>query len=230
MFVDSGARGWNAQLSLRFAHEDGRTIVRQRRSGPLLMQKPLYPEGPELCHAVVLHPPGGIAGGDRLEMALELGAGSHALVTFPGATRWYRSAGPEAMQQVTIRAHDAAIEWLPPETIVYDAARARSELTVELSGKARFLGWEILCLGRTASGEKFARGVFRQRTTIRRDGRLLWSDRTCFEGGDQLLDSPVGFASRTIAASFVLAGPPPDAEALAACRAVVPTEPGGGPG
>lgn len=218
-------RGWPAELSLRFVAEDGRTTFRQRRFGPLVVQKALYPEGPELCHIVVLHPPGGIVGGDALRLDLELTPGSRALVTSPGATRWYRSSGEEATQQLFVRARDAAVEWLPQETIVYDDVRARSEATVELFGSAVFFGWELLCLGRTASGERFERGWFRQRWAIRKEGRLLWSERARLAGADPLLASPVGLDGRVVTATLVLAGVAADPEVLAACRAVTGGEP-----
>ncbi|AKU92440.1 Urease accessory protein UreD [Vulgatibacter incomptus] len=191
-----------------------------------MVQRALYPEGPDPCHAVVLHPPGGIAGGDDLRLRLELGPGSHALVTTPGAGRWYRTTGLEASQRVSIVADGATIEWLPQETIVYDAARARMETEVELRGGGRFLGWEILCLGRTASGERFERGAIRQRTIIRRDGKLVWSERGALTGGDPLLASALGMRGRSVLATLILAGDAPGPDAIAACRAIAPEEDG----
>ncbi|MGA9521921.1 MAG: urease accessory protein UreD [Myxococcaceae bacterium] len=221
---DEGRR-WRAELALDFRRERDRTVVRQRRFGPLVVQRALYPEGPDPCHAVVLHPPGGIAGGDELHLRLELGPGSHALVTTPGAGRWYRTSGLEASHRVSIRVDKARLEWLPQETIVYDAARARMVTEVDLRDGGRFLGWEILCLGRSASGERFERGAIQQRTTIRRDGKLVWSERGLLAGADPLLASPLGMRNRTVLATLLLAGDTAT-ETLAACRAVAPEEDG----
>ncbi|MEF8735186.1 MAG: urease accessory protein UreD [Candidatus Accumulibacter necessarius] len=111
-----------------------------------------------VCHAIVLHPPGGIAGGDRLEISVAA-APAHALLTTPGAGKWYRSGGRQAQQSLTVRvAREAVVEWLPQETIVFDGAEATMHSRIELAAGGVFCGWEILCLGRTAAGERFSYG------------------------------------------------------------------------
>ena len=88
--------GWQGSLALRYRSEDGRTRVHDRHDGPLRVLKSLHPEGDRVCHSVLVHPPGGIVGGDTLAIELALEAGAHALVTTPGATRFYRSLGEPA--------------------------------------------------------------------------------------------------------------------------------------
>src|SRR5262245_45979258 len=152
--ADPIAQAWQAELRLGFTSEGGRTVLRERRSeGPLVVQKPLYPEGETICHAIVVHPPGGIAGGDRLSLHARCDKDAQALLTTPGAGKWYRSAGPWAEQQL---AFDVAgsVEWLPRETIVFDGALASFQTNVSLDGNASFIGWEIVCLGR---GDGFRR-------------------------------------------------------------------------
>ena len=151
------AAPWKAELALRFERADDRTVLAARRhDGPLVVQKPLYPEGGAVCHAIVIHPPAGIAGGDELALEARAGAGAHALLTTPGAGKWYRSAGPWARQRLDFEVGPGALlEWLPQETIVFDGALASLASEVRLEGDARYLGWEILCLGRTGSGERF---------------------------------------------------------------------------
>jgi urease accessory protein len=183
-----------------------------------VVQKPLYPEGEAVCHTIVVHPPAGIAGGDELDIKVQAGARTAVLLTTPGAGKWYRSAGAWATQHVALRAADGAmIEWLPQETIVYDGALAELRNEVDLEGNAGYIGWEILCLGRTGSGERYTRGTARLATRIRRDGRTIWFERGVIEGGGGLLASQAGLQGKPVCATLVAAGPHVD---LAACREI----------
>ncbi len=220
--------GWRARLDLGFERRGAATILSRREHfGPLRVQKALYPEGEGICHAIVLHPPSGIAGGDELAIRVALEAGAHALLTTPGAGKWYRSAGAEARQTLDFRvAAGAALEWLPQESIVFDGARATMRSRVELAADARFIGWEVLCLGRRAAGERFARGALGLETRVRREGRPIWLERGSLAGGGALLDAPAGLAGYSVGATLLACGPALDADALAACRAVATSEPG----
>jgi urease accessory protein len=213
--------GWDAALDLDYELRAGRTVLtRNRHRGPLVVQKPLYPEGDAVCHTVVLHPPGGIAGGDRLEIGVDARHGSRVLLTTPGATKWYKSNGRPAAQRVRIRAgKDAVVEWLPLETIVFDGADAQSTLAVDMEEGATVAGWDVVAFGRTASGERFAQGRFRQAVEIRRNGSLFWAEYGDLAGGDPLLDSAAGYAGRTVSGLLWICGLPIDDDALAECRA-----------
>src|SRR6186997_1982361 len=117
-------RAWRAELALGYERRGPRTVLATRRhDGPLVVQKALYPEGDAVCHGIIVHPPAGIAGGDELDLQARVGAGAQALLTTPGATKWYRSAGALASSHIrwTVDA-DAALEWLPQETIVFSGA------------------------------------------------------------------------------------------------------------
>lgn len=219
---------WQARLQLGFARRGVETVLARREHfGPLRVQKPLYPEGRDLCHALVLHPPAGIAGGDCLQIDVAVGAAAQALLTTPGAGKWYRSAAAQAEQGVTLKVDaGGTLEWLPQESIVFDGARAAMRTTVELAAGARYLGLETLCLGRRASGERFARGHLHLATDIRLDGVPLWHERGRLDGGSPLLDSPIGLAGFTVCSTLLVAGAKIDAETLAACRAVELTEAG----
>ena len=222
---------WQANLDLRFARitgEYGRTILASsRHEGPLRVQKALYPEGPELCHAVVLHPPAGIAGGDQLRIDVEIGPDAQALLTTPGPGKWYRSAGALAEQAMTIKVgRGGALECLPQESIIFAGARGHMRTSVDLDEGARYLGVETLCLGRRASGETFSRGQLRLATDIRMNGAPLWRERGCIEGGSALLDSPIGLAGFSVCSTAIAAGAELDAETLAACRQARPIEEG----
>lgn len=215
------AGGWDARLSLGFDFNGRKTVLAHRsQDGPLLVQKPLYPEGEEVCHAIVVHPPGGIAGGDRL--SLEAKSDGHAVLTTPGAARWYRSAGPWATQHLSFEAA-GTLEWLPRETIVFDGARAALECEVRLGSSGRYLGWDIVCLGRTGSGERFTRGTLRLDTRIARNGKLLWVERGEIEGGCALMRSPVGLAGKTVFGSLIAAAPRFEPSLVKECRKIVAT-------
>jgi urease accessory protein len=222
---------WQARLDLRFARRQGEhtgtILAASRHEGPLRIQKALFPEGPELCHAIVLHPPAGICGGDQLRIDIEVGAEAQALLTTPGAGKWYRSAGALAEQAVKLKvSRGGTAEWLPQEGIVFDAAQARMRTNVELEEGARYIGVETLCLGRRASGETFARGQLQLATDIRLDGKLLWRERGRIEGGSALLDSPIGLAGFSVCSTVIAAGAEVHADTLAACRQATPTEAG----
>ncbi len=217
-------RTWDATLDLAYAMRGGRTVLAHRSSrGPLAVQKPLYPEGDAVCHTIVLHPPGGIAGGDRLAITLNLQAGAKALLTTPGATKWYRSAMLEAAQDVKITAAAGAVcEWLPQENIFFNAADARNAIAVSLEPGAVFCGWDVMCLGRTASGERFDSGSVRQRLRVTRAGHSLFEELGTIKGGSALLDSPVGMAGFPVCGTFLLAGMEISKPALDECRDAAP--------
>lgn len=179
--------GWQAGIELGFEARHGRTLLAHRaRFGPLTVQRPFYPEG-DLCHVYLLHPPGGVAGGDRLSVLAEAAAGSAALITTPGAGKFYRSAGPLAEQSVRLRIGEgASLEWLPQENILFPGADLRLETRVELARGARFIGWEINCLGLPANGETFGRGRASIGCRIERDGEPLLIERLSIEDESDL--------------------------------------------
>ena len=213
---------WRARLSLEFSFADRKTTLSGKiHDGPLVVQKPLYPEGGDLCHAIVVHPPGGIAGGDELVLEARAGNGAAALLTTPGATKWYRSAGAWARQSASFDVK-GTLEWLPQETIVFDGALGDTRYEVDLAAGAGIIGWDIVCLGRTGSGERFARGSFRSSMQVRRAGRLLWLERSRIDGGGRLMDSPAGLAGRPVFGTLYAAFGELDANLLSECRKQAP--------
>ena len=204
--------GWQARLSLGFARQESRTILGQSsHSGPLQVQRPFYPEGAAVCHVALLHPPGGVVGGDELRIDAALDQGTHALITTPAAGKFYRSAGPLArqIQQLAV-APGAALEWLPQETIVFSGARVQTLTRVELSGDAGFIGWDILCLGRPAAGEIFTTGEYHQDFELWRDGEPLYLERGCYGGGAPILDAPWGLQGQPVSGLLVCAASLPE--------------------
>jgi urease accessory protein len=206
---------WQASLTLGFADDAGTTrLFNNLHYGPLRVQKALYPEDRKVCHAIVVHPPGGVVGGDRLEIDIGVGAQAHAFITTPGAAKWYKANGKVSRQSVHLHvASGAALEWLPQETIFFDTADVVLEQDIELAAGATFIGCEILCMGRRGSGEVFNSGRVAQRSSIRRDGRLIWWEKGAMLAGR--LGSPLALDGKTVCATLIAAGKALPAAAIA---------------
>lgn len=205
---------WHAALSLDYLLEERRTVARYLHQGPLRILKSLYPEGNAICHNVLVHPPGGLVGGDTLDMTVTVGAGAHGLVTTPGATRFYRSDAGLATQQ--LQAHiedDARLEWLPLEAIAYNQCDALNRAVFTLAPRAELITWDITALGLPATDLPFEQGRFRQHLEI----PGVWLERGTLDGQDtRLLNSPLGLAGQRCMATLVFAsGSPMAAERLA---------------
>ena len=213
--------GWRGHLTLNY-HRTGfdgdacgrpaRTVAHDRHEGPLRVLQPLYPEGPGVCHHVLVHPPGGVVGGDELHIEATLLAGAHALITTPGATRFYRSEGPQALQQTRLQlAAGARLEWLPMETIAYTGCRADNSLRAELAPGAEMIGWDVLVLGLPAAGLPFTAGWYRQHVEV----PGIWLERARIAADDtQLLHGPLGWAGHTVLATLWFAAGAPLLPAL----------------
>jgi urease accessory protein len=188
--------GWRAHLQLHYTRDGERTIALDRHEGPLRVLRRLYPEGPGICHHVIVHPPGGIVGGDQLAVDVRLDAGTHGLITTPGATRFYRSAGAAAVQQARLSLDAGArLEWLPLETIAHRDCQAENRVSLDLAEGAECLGWDVLALGLPAAGEVFDRGQFLQQLAL----SDRWLERGLLRGDDvRLLDSPLGLGGHRV--------------------------------
>lgn len=202
---------WPARLALQASHVDGRTVLHAQHEGPLRLLKTLYPEGSQTAHAVIVHPPGGLVGGDRLAIDIEVQAGAHLLATTPAATRFYRCrTGLEATQALSAQvAAGARLEWLPQETLAYPGCRARNQVRVRLQGQ--LLASELLVLGLPEADQAFDEGELLQQLEI--EG--LWLDRGCLRAQDRaLLDGPCGLQGRRVLGSLLIAQAEPFAPAL----------------
>jgi urease accessory protein len=203
--------GWTAALELGFAADGGATrLARRAHRGPFVVQRPFFPEGRDVCHVYLLHPPGGLVGGDELRLDLRVGPAAHTLVTTPAAGKAYRTLGPVARQSHGLTVDvDGTLEWLPQETIVYDGAAVELETRVDLAPGARFFGAETLCFGLPARRAPFARGSCRQLFDLRRDGAPILIERGRFEGGAPGQNAQWGLCGATVL-TLIVAAPAPE--------------------
>ncbi len=207
MNAQSTPRRWQAELHLEFAQRDARTaLVRRHHRGPLAIQKSFYPEGP-VCHSYLLHPPGGIAGGDALDIHITVGRDAHALVTTPAAGKFYRSDGtPAGITQVFDVAAGATLEWLPQENIVFPGSLARQTTQINITGNARCVAWEVTCLGRPACGETFNHGSFQQSLELHRDGAPVLIERNLFIGASPFMRALWGMGGNPVIGTLLATG------------------------
>lgn len=219
---------WHATLNLNYQLEAGRSVLRCSHSGPLRVLKSLYPEGDATCHNILVHPPGGLVGGDTLDIRATLGAGAQALVTTPGATRFYRSDGELATQHTALHLQAGArLEWLPLEALLYNGCRASNTLRFELDPGAELLGWDVTALGLPHADQAFLRGSLQQHIEL----PGVWLERGLLDATDTLLlHSPLGLAGqRCMGSLFFAAGSALSRArrelALDAARDVVQTHP-----
>lgn len=203
---------WHGHLTLNYRLDEQRTTAHDLHHGPLRVLQRLYPEGEAVCHHVLVHPPGGIVGGDVLDIDMALAPGSHALLTTPGATRFYRSTGELARQSLVAKVADGArLEWLPLEAIAYRGCRAENRMRFELAPGAEMMGWDVLALGLPAAGEHFddpSQPDAHYTQVIDLPG--VWLERGTVRSNDQrLLDSPLGWAGhRVMGTLWFAAGSP----------------------
>ena len=221
---------WLAQLDLDYSFSAPRTRVHFRHDGPLRVLRSLYPEGDAVCHNVLVHPPGGLVSGDTLDISVRVREGAHALVTTPGATRFYKTSGAPATQKTRLTLETGArLEWLPLEALAYNACDAHNLLELDIAPDAELMAWDITAFGLPHADEPFAQGSFTQHMAW--PGR--WLERGTVQAEDaHLMDGPLGLAGQRCMGSMVLACGTPLSrtqreQLLDATRAVLDAHPQG---
>lgn len=196
---------WRAELQLRFARQGERTVLAERKHvGPLVVQRPFYPEGHDTCHVYLIHPPGGIAGGDRLLLNATLAPGTHVVLTTPAATKFYRALpGRRATltQQLTVQ--QAVLEWLPQETIYFNQSSVRTLTRIQADTGSRVLAWEVNCYGRRAGNEPFVSGDIRQGLELWINDRPVLLDHLRVNGGHVMQQAAWGLHGKTALGSLL---------------------------
>ena len=197
-----------------FVRRDGATrLAHLYQTDPLRVLFPV-PEAGDLVQAAIVTTSGGLVAGDRIEIAVRVGRKACAHVTASAAEKIYRSPSPgkgggavtTAIRQSLTAGDGGALEFLPPETILFDGARLVRETIVELAPDAAFLGGGIVVFGRRARGERFAYGLLREVWELRRAGRLVWGDALHLDGDvARIVDDPTCFAGAAGFATLILA-------------------------
>ena len=197
--------GWLAQLDLDFCYRADKTVLSHRKQlGPLAVQRAFYPEG-DVCHLYILHPPGGIVGGDNLTINVHVEDNAHTLLTTPGATKVYRSQGKQAQQQQYLYIADkAALEWMPQENIYFPGAKIKIKTQLNVHENARVIAWDIHCFGLPANDEIFTSGEVQLDFSIIRDQRPLLIERMKINSAR--LNTPTGLRGNAVMA-MLLASP-----------------------
>ncbi|HXK19922.1 MAG TPA: urease accessory protein UreD [Polyangiaceae bacterium] len=196
--------GWLGRLSLELDKtERGTQLTRSSHEGPLRIQRVLTPEGPECPHIYLLHPPGGVVGGDRLQTRVTLRADAQVLLTTPAAQKLYRapSARAEISNELQL-GEGARLEWLPSETLAFSAAQAEISTRVELAANAAFVGWDIICYGMPARGESFDAGRVVSRFEISRAETPLVIEALDLASGEGLLSGAFALRGQPVVASL----------------------------
>ena len=201
-------------------------LSHRKHTGALMVQRALYPEprGQQgICHILMLYPPAGIAGGDTLTIELHLDNGSHAVITTPGAGKWYGNDGVsqkhkarsddndthQSMSQDKIAAYASQhlqaklaahvrLEWLPQESIIYNEANMHAVSRFDLADSSSLLTWEISVFGRQAYDEQFLQGRYHTGLNIYRDGKIIVTDRVKQAAQSRWFTSSLGLAGQHI--------------------------------
>lgn len=195
--------GWQAKLSIDYSIEDGHCVARHVHDGPLRILKSLYPEGHKVCHNILVHPPSGLVGGDSLDIKLRLNDHAHALLTTPGATRFYHSDGLTASQRIHANLGPGArLEWLPLEALAYSGCYASNQVTFNLAADSQLMAWDVSALGLPHANQAFTNGQYQQHLEI--EG--VWLERGLIDANDhRLIYSPLGLNGHSCQGTLVFA-------------------------
>jgi len=196
---------WCASLQLQFSLKNNKSFPSfVKHFGPLRVQRAFYPESSNICHSYILHPPGGIVGGDTLDISIELQKYSHAFVTTPGATKVYRSKKYSEINNTLNLEQEATLEWMPQETLLFSDSWCKQKTTINMHKSSNLCFWDIVCFGMPAINKKFTEGDFRQSLQINIDGKPILIEKNNITGSSDILSKKWGFQDYYIAGILVL--------------------------
>ena len=175
----------NGSSRVVFARREGQTrLADLYQRDPCRVLFPV-PEPGEPPLAVLITTSGGVTGGDSLVMAVEVGPQAEAVAATQAAEKIYRAARSTEHCTIDIKlsvGEGATLDWLPQETIVFEGARLKRRTVAEIAPGGSLLACEMVVLGRAASGERFTSGLLLDAWSVRRAGKLVWTDALRVEG------------------------------------------------
>jgi urease accessory protein len=178
-------------------HEDGSLRVRFPNATPAALE------------AVLVNTGGGMTGGDRFSIEMNVGEGASLIAGTAAAEKIYRSSGADATMDVrlTLQAK-ARLAWLPQETILFDRARLKRRIDIDLAEGASLIMAEAVVFGRAAMDEAMVEGSFTDAWRIRRAGKLIYADTARLDGAiaDTLAERAVTHGGIAIATVLVAPG------------------------
>jgi urease accessory protein len=215
IFESNRARG---TIALAVAAADGVTRrTRVHEAGSLRVRFPNTQHGLE---AVIVNTGGGMTGGDAFDVDVDVGEDAHLVAGTAAAEKIYRSTGPDTAMTVRLSvASGGRLAWLPQETILFDRARLKRRIDVDIADNASLVMAEAALFGRAAMGEQMRDGFWADTWRVRRGGRLVFAENVRLDGDiDCKLARPAS-AKGGIALATVLIAPADDT-ALEAVRAL----------
>jgi urease accessory protein len=219
--VVPATQNWSAYLDLKFRSTEQKTrLIPVRRYGPLSVQRPFYPEH-DLCHTYLLHPPGGVVGGDQLDLRVNAGEHAKALLTTPGATKFYQSASQTAQVKQDIQLdRSASIEFLPQENIYFPGAIVNSTTRLSVAPDSNAMLWEKHCFGRPANAENFTNGNIKTRLDIFAEEQYLFTETQRIDW--QEIQRSSGMRHNPVMGTFVVVTNNLSKQLVNACREIKP--------
>ena len=193
------SRRWRASIDLGFSLRAEKTVMSEMAfKGTLRVQRPFYPEG-NICHIYLLHPPGGMVSGDRIEINVNVESGAHALITTPSAGKIYQSDSADGAQcqDLNLTVDQGVLEWLPQENILFDGAHARLRTRITLGQDAQIVFWDMVGLGRQAGDLPFRTGKLQQSLQLWRNDVPLLLESFELDPELELLSSQAGLMGFT---------------------------------
>lgn len=219
----SAADGTTSRLHARFdALNGGTSVGRLHEAGALRLRRCAGDD----CDVVVVNTGGGIVGGDRHRLAVELRAGTRVQFTTAAAEKVYRSLGPSSRIDIDLRLEEGAhLDWLPQETILFDRAILNRRIEVRMSPTSKFLAVESVVFGRLAMGEVAVAGHFGDSWRVRLGERLIYAEETRLSGDVAgLLDRPALAAGARASSLLLFVGDDLDERVSALARDYHPPE------
>ena len=170
------------RIGLHVVAEDGCTRrARVHEAGSLRVR---FPNGTDALEAVVVNTGGGMTGGDRFSIAIGVGEGAQLVAGTAAAEKIYRSTGADAEMTVALDVQRGGrLAWLPRETILFDNARLKRRIDIDMAEGAALIMAEAVVFGRAAMGEAMNSGLFADSWRLRRGGRLIFAENARLDGG-----------------------------------------------